>query len=228
MNIDNCWYKSVCNNECSAGCVRYNCMHSLYAHSNLPESLWDKKVLVCNDNDMASFVILSNISRNINDWVAKGNNLYIYSKICGNGKTSWSIRLMHSYFDSIWHKSGFNCHGLFINVPSFLYLCKKSISHNMTEFDELCKLIDSVELVIWDDLPCSTFTGYEHQIILQHIDNRINAGLSNIFTGNCGKEECITLMGDRLASRVFGCSEIIEFVEGDKRGLNYGRTTDTK
>lgn len=221
MKLQDCWYKDICNNTCTNGCIRYNCMYSLFKRAGVPESLWVPKKLICGDHDIESFKYLSEVSDNIADWVKNGNNMYIYSSVCGNGKTSWSIKLLYKYFDSIWHKSGFDCHGLFINVPTFLYQCKRSISQPSKEFDELCDLINKVELVIWDDLPCSTFTGYEHQIILQYIDNRINSGLANIFTGNCNKEECTKLMGDRLTSRVFGNSDIVEFVEGDKRGY-YG------
>ena len=220
MNLENCWYKGVCINHCSESCVRYNCMCSLFSHSNLSESQWVIPKLKCGDADYESFTFLEDIRNNIGDWVDKGENIYIFSHTCGNGKTSWAIKLMHAYFNSIWHRSGFDCHGLFIHVPTFLYNCKRSISQKIPGFDELCEKLNSVELVVWDDLPCSTFTGYEHQIILQYIDNRINAGLSNIFTGNCNKEECIPLIGDRLTSRIFGCSDIVEFVEGDKRGYN--------
>lgn len=219
MNLENCWYKNVCTNECKQSCVRFNCMKDLCERANLPESMWANKELICDNSDYKAFKTLSSIGSDIYNWVNFGNNLYIYSHTCGNGKTSWATRLLKAYFKSIWHKSGFNCHGLFIHVPTLLYTCKKSISQNVKGFDELCKQIESVELVVWDDLPCSTFTGYEHQIILQFIDNRINAGLSNIFTGNCNREECVPLIGDRLTSRLFGCSEVVEFVEGDKRGL---------
>ena len=222
MDIKDCWYKNVCTNTCRQGCVRFNCMKDLCEKANLPESMWANKNLLCGPQDLAAFNKLTAIKSNISDFVNSGNNLYIYSHTCGNGKTSWSIKLLIAYFNSIWHKSGLKCHGLFVHVPTLLYTCKKSISQHVEGFDELCNLLDSVEIVVWDDLPCSTFTGYEHQIILQYIDNRINAGLSNIFTGNCNQEECVPLIGDRLTSRVFGCSEIIEFVEPDKRGLNNG------
>ena len=229
MNIEDCWYKSNCNQEsCTQSCIRFNCMQSLYKKSLIPESMWNTgiKVLDCKETDSSAFHYLNDI--NMFDFVSNGENLYICSDICGNGKTSWSIKLMHRYFNLIWHKSGFNCHGLFINVPKFLYTCKRAISQKVEGFDELCENIAKCDLVIWDDLPCAEFTGYEHQIILQYIDDRINAGKSNIYTGNCDKEECKKLLGERLTSRVFGCGTVIKFFEEDKRGLNNGRITNTK
>lgn len=221
MEIQNCWYKDTCKQQrCSEACVRFNCMKSLFELSNIPESMWLCKNLYCGRDDEQAFKQLIAIEQNIDLFVDAGRNVYIYSEICGNGKTSWAVRLMRAYFDLIWHKSGFNCHGLFINVPQFLYNCKRSISQNIKGFDELCKQIETCELIIWDDLPCAKFSDYEHQILLQYIDNRINSSRANIFTGNCGKEECYTLLGDRLASRMYGSSEIVEFKEGDKRGAN--------
>lgn len=220
MDINNCWYKKICKNTCSESCIRYNCMRSLMEHSNLPEYLWNYKQLTCSDTDAQAFTTLKDIENNISSFVEDGKNLYIYSEHCGNGKTSWATRLLIKYFDKIWNIAGFTCHGLFINVPKFLYNCKQSISKDVNGFEELCENIELCELVIWDDLPSSEFTSYEHQIMLQYIDNRINSGKANIFTGNCDKEKSYQLLGDRLASRLFGCSQVIEFKETDKRGLN--------
>lgn len=224
MDINKCWYKNVCTNKCTESCIRYNVMCSLMSHSNLPEYLWEYKPLSCknslgNDSDALAFQKLKEIELNVDEFVDNGKNLYIYSKYCGNGKTSWAVRLMTKYFDKIWNFAGFTCHGLFVNVPKFLYNCKQSISKDVDGFEELCQNIENCEIVIWDDLPCAEFTSYEHQIILQYIDNRINSGKANIFTGNCNKEKCYEVLGDRLASRIFGCSQTIEFVETDKRGL---------
>ena len=220
MDISKCWYKKNCTNNCTESCIRYNCMRSLMEHSNLPEYLWEYKQLTCGNTDAEAFTQLKNIEITIDEFVNNGSNLYIYSEYCGNGKTSWAVRLLIKHFDKIWHIAGFTCHGLFINVPKFLYNCKQSISKDVSGFDELCNNIENCELVIWDDLPSSEFTSYEHQIMLQYIDNRINSGKANIFTGNCNKEKCYELLGDRLSSRLFGCSQVIEFKETDKRGLN--------
>lgn len=220
--MKNCWYKDKCKEDCGLSCIRYTCTEALFKRSNIPEYMWKDRNLFCTKTDETAFKQLEAIEDNIGLFVKTGRNVYIYSSYCGNGKTSWSIRLMTAYFKTIWHKAGFNCHGLFVNVPQFLYNCKRSISQNVEGFEELCKEIENCELVIWDDLPCSPFTSYEHQIVLQYIDGRINSGKSNIFTGNCGKDESYKVLGDRLTSRIFGASELVEFREGDKRGALNG------
>lgn len=217
MNIKECWYKNKCTNDCSNNCIRYKLMYSLFQQSNLPEVQWNYKDLRCDRPDYNAFSELNDISHNIIDFVEYGRQLYIYSDNCGNGKTSWAIRLMYSYFGKIWHKSSFDCKALFVNTSKFLYNCKRSISQNVDGFEELCNKIADVDLVIWDDITCAKVTDYEHQILFQYIDDRICSGKSNIFTGNHNREDCIGIIGDRLTSRIFS-DDTVEFVEGDKRG----------
>lgn len=219
MEIDTCWYKSKCQEKCTQNCIRYKLMYSLYRQSQLPEAMWNYKELTCFDEDYEEFKRLSEISKDMIDFTRNGKNLYIYSHNSGNGKTSWAVRLMFCYFDKIWHKSCFDCKALFVNVPNFLYNCKRSISQEVKGFEDLCNLISSVDLVVWDDIAESNATSYEHQILLQYIDGRINAGKSNIYTSNKDFEELKVAVGDRLASRVYNCSEKILFVEEDKRGM---------
>ena len=217
MNIKECWYKNKCTNECSESCIRYRLMYSLFKQSELPEVQWNYKALDCNRDDYNAFKLLDELSNNIIDFVARGNQLYIYSDYCGNGKTSWAIRFMYKYFDKIWHKSSFDCKAIFVNTSKFLYNCKRSISQNVEGFEELCNKISEADLVIWDDVTCAKVTDYEHQILFQYIDDRICMGKANIFTGNHNREECIDTIGDRLTSRIFS-DYTVEFVEGDKRG----------
>ena len=193
-------------------------MYSLFKQSNLPEALWNYKELICHEKDLQVYKKLQAKSDAILNFIEEGNNLYIYSENCGNGKTTWAIRLMYSYFDKIWHKSCFDCKALFVSVPKFLYNCKRSISQDVKGFEELCNLISNVDLVIWDDIGEMKASDYEHQILFQYIDDRINSKKSNIYTSNKNKEQLEDVLGVRLASRIYNCSECIEFLEEDKRG----------
>ena len=218
MNIQSCWYKRICTEQCSENCIRYKLMYSLFKQSNLPEALWNYKELVCHEKDLQVYKKLQAKSDAILNFIESGNNLYIYSENCGNGKTTWAIRLMYSYFDKIWHKSCFDCKALFVSVPKFLYNCKRSISQDVKGFEDLCNLISEVDLVIWDDIGEMKASDYEHQILFQYIDDRINSKKSNIYTSNKNKEQLEDVLGVRLASRIYNCSECIEFLEEDKRG----------
>jgi DNA replication protein DnaC len=195
-------------------------IYALFRQSQLPEALWEYKDLVAKpEGDVNAFIQLKNISNKIDMFVEQGQNIYIYSNNAGNGKTTWAIRLMYAYFDKIWHKSCLDCKALFVSVPKFLYNCKRSISQEVKGFEELCQLISEVDLVIWDDIGIAKVTDYEHQILFQYIDDRLNARKSNIYTSNKNREQLEELIGDRLASRVYNCSTPIKFIEEDKRGM---------
>ena len=121
MNIQNCWYKRICQEKCSENCIRYKMIYSLFRQSQLPEALWEYKDLVAKpEGDVNAFIQLKNISNKIDMLVEQGKNIDIYSNNAGNGKTTWAIRWRYAYFDKIWHKSCLDCKAVFVSVPKFL------------------------------------------------------------------------------------------------------------
>ena len=125
MKITDCWYKRICTEQCSAHCIRYKLMYSLFKQSNLPEALGAYKELIGHEKDLSVYKKRQSKSDAILNFIEAGTNLYLSSENCGNRKTTWAIRLMYSYFDKIWHKSCFDCKALFVSVPKFLYNCKR-------------------------------------------------------------------------------------------------------
>ena len=92
------------------------------------------------DIDFDAFTELADIKDDIVNFVSSGKCLYIASEYNGNGKTSWSIKLLLRYFDQVWAGNGFRCRGVFVHVPSLLLrlkdfdnkkdvVCKKSSKH---------------------------------------------------------------------------------------------------
>ena len=77
--------------------------------------------------DAEAFKTLSSFQNNILDFVNNGTNVYIHSTNCGNGKTSWALRLAQAYLNKIWYNSNLECKVLFINVPRFLLALKDNI-----------------------------------------------------------------------------------------------------
>jgi glutamine amidotransferase-like uncharacterized protein len=51
--------------------------------------------------DLKAFTRLKEIQTNITNFVKDGGQLYIHSQGCGNGKTSWALRLAQAYIESI-------------------------------------------------------------------------------------------------------------------------------
>jgi DNA replication protein DnaC len=171
--------------------------------------------------DKDAFEKLKEIETRIESFIRNGDNLYIYSANTGNGKSSWALRLLSSYFEKIWYSSDLRCRGLFINIPKFLISLKENISQKSDYIQHIKDNVLKADLVIWDDVATKGFTTFEMENVLNLINNRLDDGKSNIYTSNLIGEELRGAVGDRLYSRMIGLSEVITFVGKDKRGLKY-------
>lgn len=147
-----------------------------------------------------------------------GNNLYIASTITGNGKTSWAIKMMLTYFHYVWPGNGFRPRAVFVHIPTFLLKCK-DFSNKDEEFEKLKNLITSVDLVVWDDIASSGISAYDYTNLLMYIDGRVSNGLSNIYTGNITDRDLLAkALGGKLTSRIWSAdTEIVILSGGDRR-----------
>ena len=170
-------------------------------------------------SDGEAFSQLKQIENNIEEFVSKGKNLYIYSKQPGCGKTSWTLRLLQAYFDKIWFKSDLKCRALFISVPKFLLALKDNLSEKSEYIDHIKENILSADLIIWDDIGTKVITPFESEHLLSMIDARIAFGTSNFFTSNLEPDELHEALGDRLYSRIVNAGLTFKFVGSDKRGI---------
>jgi len=230
MHHKNCWYRSVCSQapqECSPTCIRYAEMLNLLQLSNLPEKRWCPVGLVPG-KDRKAFLRLAEIKLNIQEHIANGSNLYLYSQSFGNGKTSWAIKLMLSYFDKIWAGNCFRRRGVFVAVPEFLDRNRQEISRPDNFYVQLREDMLTCDLVIWDDVSSIKLTDYGHSMFLNYLDARVLNEKANIFTGNVDQQQMYGLLGGRLTSRIWNTSEVIQFVDQDKRGIEYEKNQDKR
>lgn len=218
---ENCWYKKICTkyseNNCNPNCIRYMEMHYLIETSNIPKSKQFKNELIPEKIDVENFKFLNEIKNDILNFVSNGENLYIFSERFGNGKTTWAIKLMQKYFDCIWPGNGFKTRGLFIHVPSFLTKLKDIISNKDEEFEIIKQQLLEVDLVIWDDIAAGKLSDFDYNNLLTYIDQRKLNGKSNIYTGNLNESELKIAVGNRLKSRIWNDSSIVEIIGSDRR-----------
>lgn len=224
-----CVVKDTCNlykdNICPHAndfCMRQYKIDYLLDQSLLSEAQKSRKALLLDRNkiDEEAFSILNNIKNNIVSFTKEGNNVYIYSRIPGNGKTSWAIKLIQAYIYKIWPESRLTCRALFINVPKFLISLKASISNQSDYIDHINEYVNDADIVIWDDIGTKVATEFEHEHLLSLIDSRLLDNKTNIFTSNIVPNELSSFVGDRLASRIINTSKTIEFLGSDKRGIH--------
>lgn len=217
LRNSDCWYASVCNQECSSNCIRFAEMKHLMDASGIPHNKQIPSILEAGE-DYEEYVKLADIKDNIIDYVKYGMNLYICSSNTGNGKTSWAIKLMLKYFDEIWAGNGFKTRGLFVHVPTLL-LKLKNFKEPLSE--EYKRDLLDCDLVIWDDIAGIELSSYDYSQLLMYIDGRILCDKANIFTSNSESLEATTkLIGVKLASRIYSTSDIIRFTGKDRRTTN--------
>lgn len=210
-----CWYKEICSDDCLT-CRKYTCIKLLMQNSNIPENLHHPIPLDCGDKDLKQFKRLAKIKDDIDDFVYDGDNLYICSEHTGNGKTSWALKLAYKYFSYVWDICDVTePQVLFIFVPEFI-LALKDFNNPLSK--RYLDKIKSVPLVIWDDIGTGNLTQYDYTQLLTYINTRQQAELSNIYTSNLTTlEQLSSKVGDKLASRIYNTSEIIELKGGDMR-----------
>lgn len=218
---EGCWYKAACNKynteECYQGCLRYMEMHFLMETSGIPVNRQHPVLLTPDIKDVQAFVFLKGIKDDIVNFVNNGENLYIWGKGFGNGKTTWGIKLTTSYFDQIWCGNGFKTRALFVNVPIFLTKIREGISYQDPDFEAFKRLVGSVPLVVWDDIAATNIKDFDYGNLHAYLETRKLNGLSNIFTGNLDFEELQEKVGQRLASRIWNDSAVVEFSGRDRR-----------
>lgn len=229
---DSCYLRETCwkfNNkqeaECrtqNVFCPRFFRMNYLYEESLMSMKQRQHVSLRIDEDgtDLEAFNKLKNIEEHIDQFVAGGNNLYLHSTTCGNGKTAWALRMLQSYIGKIWYKSDLKCKVLFINVPRYILALKDSISASNDYIDHIKKYIFDADLVVFDEVGTKALTTWEHEQILNLVNTRIDMNKSNIYTSNLTGIELREKVGDRLYSRIMNLSIDIELFGSDKRGVN--------
>ena len=212
-----CWYKDTCKDDCDV-CAVFFQMKWQMENSGLPKAKQKPIVLkLTEDNEMDTdaFLRLRDIRENIVDYVERGRNLYICSDTTGNGKTSWAIKMLQTYFHYTAVGNYDNLKGMFVSTTELLLRLKDFNNPlSKTYLDNLRE----VDLVVWDDIAVSGMSQYDFTQLYSIIDARVLAEKSNIFTSNQTTAEGLAdFVGSRLVSRIYYTSEIIELYGKDRR-----------
>ena len=221
MSNFNCFYRKTCtladSSDCSESCIKYLEMKNLLSKSNIPEKMQRPILLTVTDEDKQAFNYLMKYAQDIASHVGKGDNLVLYSANTGNGKTSWSIKLLINYFNQVWNGNGFRTRGIFIHVPTYIMQKKNSISEANVELAELEKKLSITDLLVLDDLGTNKMSEFDISLLTSVIDSRIINGRSTIVTTNCNKQELTNILGARIADRVYNTAVTVTFKSKSKR-----------
>lgn len=219
MNLENlkntdCWYVDICTDDCSK-CLTYKQMKWQFDNSGLPKSKYKPIKLTPQKIDRDTFKQLASIRKDIVSFVDEGRNLYICSKYFGNGKTSWAIKMLQTYFHYTAEGSVFHLRGMFVSTPTLLLKMKDFNDPASKEFKDN---LQNVDLLILDDIAVTGLKEYDYLQLFALIDHRMLSEKSIIFTANVNsRADLIDIVGERIASRVWNNSTIVEIKGGDMR-----------
>jgi len=215
MKNPNCWYKDVCGVECEVDCLRYIEMKFLMDNSDIPPKRQMPDKLIPEVVDKEAFVALNDIRLDVLNFVLNGENLYIWSKHTGNGKTSWALKIMLRFFNEVWAGNCFKVRGKFVHVPTLLVKLK-DFNNPLPEYYKQDLL--ECDLLILDDIASTGISQYDLSQLLLYIDHRSLYEKSTIYTGNVSPNELQLVLGERLASRINAKSTTkIELKGSDRR-----------
>lgn len=237
-----CWLFDCCNHiDCDKEfCLRKYKLDYLYSQANISE-LQRRPIkhsytyylksssgipILETTPDKDVYKALEDIESDIENFVKNGNNLYLHSSNCGNGKTTWAIRLTQAYLNKVWFKCELKCKVLFINVPRFLLELKRDISEKSEYVSHIKENVLDCDLVIWDEIGTKDLTTFEHENVLNLISTRLDSGKSNIYTSNLNTGELYNSIGDRLYSRIVNMSYDISLNGPDMRKIIRDGTTN--
>lgn len=196
--------------------IRFQEMMFMINNSGVPLNRLNSK-LYPEKCDIASYSELREIQKDIVNFVDGGSNVYIFSKNCGNGKTTWGIKLLLQYFNEVWACNSFTERGMIINVPLFLSEIKNDISKKDKKTLEIKEKLQNLDLIVWDYIGSTDLSSFDYTQILTYLDYRSFNLKSNIFTGNTSPSDLSKFLGDRIASRVLYGAKVIEFLGEDRR-----------
>lgn len=183
-------------------------------NSDIPPNRQMPDKLVPQDVDVQAFRQLKDIKDNIVDFVSQGKSLYIWGKNTGNGKTSWSIKILLRFFNDIWAGNGLRVRGKFVHAPTLL-LQLKNFSNPLSE--EYKNDIMNCDLLVLDDIASVGISQYDLSQLLMIIDYRAFNQKSIIYTGNLGFDKMDSVLGSRLTSRIWAQTTTVVELRGEDR-----------
>lgn len=203
--------------ECHKTCTTYSRTLKMFQESGMPETFWDYFPIKTPESDCAAYKTLKHIREQIVDFVDSGQNLFLYSKEYGNGKTLWSSILMKAYIreQTIQHKFNLNF-VRYVYIPDFIFRYMTCEKYNFDDdrrrsfFNKLYELSDT-NFVIWDGFGYGSHSNIEDTVIRSVIHSRLNKGMSNMFISDKEGSELSDIIGESLFNRIMSCSIPIEF-----------------
>lgn len=195
-------------------------LNNLFELSGLPKKYFEPQHLVKREVDAECWDWLEDVRNNIVEEVQRGLNIVITSTTVGNGKTSWAVRLLQRYLAETALDGRMVEKGMFVVSAQLLTeFGDYNYFQTMKEFLERFEKLKTCDLLVIDEIGGGSLTKASYPYLYDLVNYRVDNNLSTIYTTNYTDEEIIDLLGQRLYSRIYDTSVVLEFEASNVRGL---------
>lgn len=194
-------------------------LNQLFELSGLPKKYFEPQLLVERKADSECWQWLEDVRSNIVEEVQSGLSIVIASSTVGNGKTSWAVRLLQRYLAETALDGRMVEKGMFVVSAQLLTeFGDFNYFQTMQEFLERFERLKTCDLLVIDEIGGGSLTKASYPYLYDLVNYRVDNNLSTIYTTNYSDEEIINLLGQRLYSRIFDTSVVLEFEADNVRG----------
>ena len=195
-------------------------LNNLFELSGLPKKYFEPQHLVKREVDAECWDWLEDVRNNIVEEVQRGLNIVITSTTVGNGKTSWAVRLLQRYLAETALDGRMVEKGMFVVSAQLLTeFGDYNYFQTMKEFLERFEKLKTCDILVIDEIGGGSLTKASYPYLYDLVNYRVDNNLSTIYTTNYTDEEVINLLGQRLYSRIYDTSVVLEFEASNVRGL---------
>jgi DNA replication protein DnaC len=195
-------------------------LNELFEKSGLPKKYFEPQVLVEREADKECWEWLEDVRANIVEEVRNGLSIVIASTTVGNGKTSWAVRLLQRYLAETALDGRIVEKGMFVVSAQLLTeFGDYNYFQTMQEFLERFERLKTCELLVIDEIGGGSLNRASYPYLYDLVNYRVDNNLSTIYTTNYTDDEIIELLGQRLYSRIYDTSVVLEFEASNVRGL---------
>lgn len=202
MANDKCWAKSYCkkygSSICNEMCDVYVVMKAIYSQTNIPKRYQNDVKLEPSKEDLPKYRELNDWKADVLEKVENGENLYIWGKGTGNGKTSWATKIANYYIRKMVFTKEIEDLVVFISVSKFLEDYRDNYKARDEDFAILKEKMMKAKLLILDDIGVEKPSEWVTNRLYDVINYRDGEELSIIYTSNISVDD----LGERLDSRI--------------------------
>lgn len=204
MDVNEIWRKKV---------------RQLLVESGVPKKYFEPQELVPRAVDKEAWNWLNNYRENVVENIQNGKSIVITSPIVGNGKTSWAIRLLQRYIAETALDGRLVDKAVFCVSSSMLEIFGDfGYFETSIQFFDYLNRLKNCDLLVIDEIGSGRVTQVSYNHFYDLVNYRVDNNLATIYTTNYNDEQIKDVLGERLYSRIYDMSTVIEFSASNVRG----------